>query len=250
MGVVWGCGVSSLLARRAGLGRGPDLDYWQTLLDDNPGRLYKLDDTAGVQVTDYSGNDQHGTYFNTPTLGASSCIPTVDDEAVEFDDASSEYATINWHASTQLTAEITFVPHDPTAVANQFILAQGNYLVDFRWSLWLEGTSGIIKGSALTENSGQIYVTGPASTQDAAHHVVMRYEPNVALSLFVNGSLVDTEDATGAGDIDTAAGPTSVAVVDNSSLYFDGKIQGIALWDAPLTDNRILRHFRAAGYST
>ena len=48
--------------------------YDAVVLADSPAGYWKMDETSGSTVVDYSGNDRHGTYFNSPTLAADGAL--------------------------------------------------------------------------------------------------------------------------------------------------------------------------------
>jgi hypothetical protein len=86
----------------AGLYYGGWEAYYQIVLNDGPTALWRLGEASGTTMNDAGGSGYHGTYYNSPTLGATGACPG--DTAVQFD-GSNDYAAVPHNAAFNASAE-------------------------------------------------------------------------------------------------------------------------------------------------
>lgn len=212
-------------------------DYRDAMLSTNPVAYWRLGERSGTVARDEMGAN-HGTYVNTPALGAAGLLTGDGDPAVTVASASSQYISVGAAAS----------------------LALGD---TFCYAVWLSVTN-LTDYHVLWSRSGvggaAIYVTpGGDVNLDAAlvgnifsalgkiavgpRYMVVVAKAGSAVRLYINGLDV-TPAITNRTIVDSAAIPARIGADFNFSLFASASLDEAAVWNRALTADEIAWLYR------
>jgi chitodextrinase len=190
---------------------------------------YSFDENTGSTVTDSSGNGNTGTISGATWTASGRFGPALvfngTNAKVTIPDATS------LHLSTGMTLEAWVKPS-----AQNFIWSDAIYKGDDKY--YLEGTSpsGPPAGAATTAG-GHVTALGSSSLPLNAWSFITATYDGTAIRLYVNGSLASTAAASGA--IQSSTNPLQIGGNSLYSQYFQGAIDEVRVYNAPLTANQI-----------
>lgn len=226
----------------------PNFNTYSDEVDaDNPYIWWKLDETSGTQATDSSGNGRHGTYVNTPTLGATALIN--EGKSADFDGAT-EY--VKWLPSADWSGSFSmecWFQADSNNYDTIFGAWQANATNGYGTNLAIN-TGGSFDLNIARDNYDFWLVNvalGTFSTGTRYHVVVTCDNAANEAKLYVNGVQVGTTQNFGTtfnGGIFGNGNEIRVGAageIDNGSL--DGRIQHFAVYDTVLSSTRIAAHY-------
>jgi len=223
--------------------------YVSAVMADTPLFYGRMGDLSGLTMTDSSGNAHNGSYASGITLGATGLVAGDTDTAVDFD--GTHDATVpngSWMNVSTFSVDLLFFADTLQASSFNFLVSrEANGTIGPFWfavqnrkltfSLWTGGSASptSITGTT-TLSTGTKYHVG--CTYDGAN-----------MKVFLNG----TQDGTGA----KTGTPNSTSEVlhigawyQNTShvngLYFDGRIDEVALYGSALSGTRMAAHAAAA----
>ena len=214
-------------------------------LDRNLVGLWKLNDQSGTTAVDSSVYEQHGTYYNTPTLKQ----PGVFDTCVEFDASSSEYVRLP-------NTNLDFEYNDAFSIAAwvnidtlrmQGILFKCQDSGDYRgYGLWME-SDGDITCRVRHDTNSRIYKRSSDSiTTNKWHLIVFTYDGSTNSSganIYIDGNKVTNwyaeVDTLGNDTIQNSINANIGARNDANSMAFDGKISDVGVWSKELTASEV-----------
>ena len=78
------------------------------------------------------------------------------------------------------------------------------------------------------------------------HHVVATYDGAGIVSLYVNGVLEGTKDVT---SIDTKMGVAFIGSTIAQTVFWDGRVDEVAIWNRSLSADEILQHYKRGALS-
>lgn len=195
---------------------------------------YSLDEGSGSVVGDYSGQNLNGTAVNSPTWNT-----TTDSKfgrSLAFSPGSSQYVSVPHNAALNFATQMTFAVWVKGSLGNQMsIIDKGDYGDAFR-VLINGGTAGErvpavqLKGSTVTGTT--------AIVSGSWTHIAFTYN-GAETKIYVNGSLTDTSTAV-TGALSTTATTMYIGQGGQNSLYFDGTIDDIRLFQRALTTAEIV----------
>ena len=200
---------------------------------------WPLDETSGTQVSDASGEGNHGNW-----LGSSGSVgwqPTggVDGGAVTFSGANSDSFVTSNFSSVSGTPFTMSVWVKTTSTANDTLVYLGNGSTGSSYNtLKIQGGSARV----VIRNTSEIQASGPSVRNGEWHHVVGVYNGTDSRELYLDGNLVnssstDVDDVTltrvGIGGL-TRSNP--VAPVD----LFTGDLDEVAIWDRAFNEDDVV----------
>lgn len=175
--------------------------YQAAVLADNPYVYYRLGESTGTVATDASGNGRHGTFLNSPTLGATG-FGAGSDSAVLFDGTDNQVlaASINSFGSLIGSSSYEFLfkvnPGAPTTIQSLFgVYSKAANLPDVNIDLNSNGNDAgaannvpgntriFIRGNNADANSGASWAghfTNPTLYDGNYHHLVFVYDASQA----------------------------------------------------------------------
>ena len=242
----------------------PASTYADHILADGPVVFLRLGEASGTTAFDETVSALDGTYLGTPTLGAGALI-TDADTAVDFNGTDSavtipDSTLINLGGPFESrSVELWFNADDVTT--RQVLFEEGGIARGL--SIYVDGGDLYFTGwnsnaDDITTPWGPEWVTTPVST-GTTYHVVMVYEYPDRLEGFVNGSSIGSVSGPvgrlfrHSKDTGFGAAVDEVRFHDSGSFgngfYFDGVIDEIAVYSAPLSATDVSDHFAASGPS-
>ena len=224
--------------------------YPAEVLADNPLLYWRLDETSGTNVVDYSGNGRTGTYtpgtLGTITLGQTSALPHDADTSITV----ALSATNGWIGSAASTAfDTTSVSGEiwvnPTSgqVNKHGVIFHGPSPGTGRWYFRINPTTGeveIVAASTL--------LTGQFLNFNTWTHVVVTFDNSDSKwRLYRNGSLIYTSGASGLAAVTNK--PIYIGKNNGTSVggeTFVGGLDEVAIYGTALSATRIAVHYNAA----
>lgn len=143
-----------------------------------------------------------------------------------------------------------------TLLENGFLVNKGGIGVDtpgknMNYGIWMNKMGNIISG--FETNDGVDYVVGSNATHNDGewHNVVVTYDGNSALKLFIDGALT-SENKTG-GAIPDVNSVQPIRIGSNSFVpdnYFTGLVDEVRIWNRTLDHSEILTGYTSNTFDT
>lgn len=221
------------------------MTYASEVLADSPRIYWRLGDASGTTATDSSGNGKNGTYSGSPTLGATSLLPSESSNtAVSFDGVDDYVAVSDTSSLTAFTVEawikLSSTPDAGGVVAVSKMLGSPSTsrLFNLRVASSLALAAQVYdSGGSVTSLSGGILSVG------TAYHVALTFSSGGDCKLYLNGSL--NASGTRSGSLSTASIPFTVGARSDLVTFFPGVIDEVAFYGTDLSAARILAHYTA-----
>jgi PKD repeat protein len=221
--------------------------YGKAVVAAQPDLYWRLGEASGTTARDSSGNDADATYSGGVTLGAPGGVTGTTDKAARFDGGSGLVV-----ANGPVT--------NPTVYSQELwfntTTTQGGKLIGFGAAQ--TGLSGSYDRHVYMFDDGRLRFgawTGQTNVIDTSesfndgawHHLVATQGPD-GMKLYVDGTLRGTHPNTGAENYtgywrlggDNAWG-------GNSSAYFAGTLDEVAVYSTVLSQDTVRAHFAAGG---
>lgn len=228
------------------------------VLADSPGAYWHLDETAGVQMFDSSGNGRHGLYSN-PLLGQEPLIVDTGGHSIEcvhVGDARGEFRGEGLPQAAPVTLEAWVkIPRD-LAAGHMIIAVQRDSALGSALFLFVAPSAGGSPNGELVVHfhglGGQYKARGHARVDDdLIHHVAMTMSSTAAadIKLYVDGvvqtkTLISgTTGGTWTGHLWWTVGNTTDTGAGDFGLA--GLIDEPAVYPSALSSARILAHYQA-----
>jgi hypothetical protein len=205
--------------------------YSKTVLLDVPMAYYRLDESSGSTAQDISGNALNGTYIGGVTLGTGGALYGDPDTAATFNGSTGEVSlpTLNF-VGLPYSIE-AWIKTSSLAATQVFAYVQGIFCIIDTTGRFRLGVTG---GGAIASTNGTIAV-------NTWYHLVATYNATTGIStIYINGVNI-TNGTPGT----VTAGLVSVIGNDTSTDWFNGVIDEVAIYNFPLTDAQVLRHYNA-----
>jgi len=212
--------------------------YSTTVLADTPIAYYRLDESSGTSVTDYSGNGYTGTLSGSGTIqGVAGAIVGDSDTAYTFNNSGEVTATVTSLPTGSATWSIEAWINYPSS--NSFLsvaVCIGTFTSLACGFIGLDNT-----GHAQVGTSGGNHSASSVLSTNTWHHFVGTYNGSTML-LYVDGvQVVSTSQS-----LSLTGATISIASV-TGSLHdtFKGSIDEVAIYNAVLTPTRVVAHYQA-----
>ncbi len=202
--------------------------YTTAIMVDTPSVYFRLDETSGTTVYDFTQHGHTGTINGTKTFGVAGALTSDSDTAMGFNGTStniqgtvttlgSEYSLEAWIKSSS-SAEQHFIDIEP----QQFMLSGGQLIF---------GTAGD-------------YLSSPKYTyaDGRYHHVVATYD-GATKKIYVDSALVVSK-----ADASSALTATTLHVGHfyGGGYLFSGSLDEVAVYYHALTATQVTAHYNAA----
>lgn len=225
----------------------PSDSYGKAVYNAEPDLYWRLAETIGTTANDASPNQQLGTYDGGVTQGGDSGVGVAGDSSATFDGSTGAVASVN-----QFT--------NPTTYAEEFWFKTttnlGGKLMGFGSNQF--GNSGSYDRHVYMFDDGRLRFgvwTGQTNVIDTSksyndgkwHYVVAQQGPN-GMELWVDDELTGTNPQSGAQDYTgywRIGGDTTWG--GNTSNYFAGSIDEVAVYSGNLTADQIEDHYAKGG---
>lgn len=215
-------------------------NYSEKVLEDAPLGYWRLGETAGTNADDSSGNNNDGTYQNSPTLGQAGLIENDPDLAVLFDgtDDQCDFPNNLFLSSNRPTIEVWIKPSVlPNAVTD---IVQ---IISTVSKIYMRTTGSNLITFTVVTTGGSVTVTSTtALTTAQPYHLVGRYDGST-VKLFVNG--VEEDSASQGGNLDFPAAVVSrIGGSTGGAGFINAVFDEVAFYNYPLNPDRIQKHYQ------
>lgn len=208
-------------------------DVADRVVADAPVAFWRLDETSGIlaaeEITGYIG-----TYVNTPTLGVGGSATLEPSTSVSFASASSERVDVSYQA----------VLNPSTVTVEAWIYASGSGVRSIVTSLTSNrgyrlrmNASNRIEWS-VGNGASTSTVTGSVTVSPSTWTHVVATSTASAQTLYVDGVV----DGTGSLTYSPAVSGTLQIAADNSTNYFNGRIDNVAVYNTALPADAVAQH--------
>ncbi|ROR80757.1 PKD repeat-containing protein [Plantibacter flavus] len=210
----------------------------------DPALYWRLNETSGSTAVDAGPTEANGLYFGQVTKGANGAISGVDNTAAQFTSNGWDEGGVSSQSSYS----------NPTSYAMeawfQTTSTQGGKVIGFG-SNQTGGSGGYDRHVFLRPDGKLVFgtwtgqentITSQAAVNDGQWHHVVAQQSAAGMKLFIDGSSVGTNPQTGAQDYTGYWRVGGDNAWQGSVPYFNGKIDEVAVYNAPLTDAQVAQH--------
>jgi len=234
-------------------------DYSATVGTDLPISRWRLDETSGAAATDSGASGQHGTYTNSPSLGAAAGIAGDLGASVTLNGSNQYVALPNGFSSLGSAAGFTIEGWvRPTGAQKWARLVEfGTGASTNNVLLTAGGPTGNDVGFSLRSNgqasSPADFVVSGALQMNVWQHLAVTFTPNGTgggtAAMYKNGAplgmQVFTITAPAVTYTQNAIGKSNWS----ADKYLKGSVDEVAVYSSPLPSERILAHYQAGSLS-
>jgi RHS repeat-associated protein len=225
--------------------------YAGSVLADSPDRFYRVDDSSGEALSDYSGNCNAGAYASYGiTYGATGGLPTSPDDSItesgvggtQVGGVADAGGLPSGHDARTLEAWFKTGSGHPT------LLWYGNWNVSTYhvWALLMQNTDEICADDAATLYCG----TAPyALTDNYWHQAAITYDGNTGVVIYVDGRKIGTGTLSAQLNTPTTGLPAVIGGDPCSCDVLNGGMDDVAIYPSALSAKRIAAHYLASGNS-
>jgi hypothetical protein len=229
------------------LGQGSAASYAQAVTNDNPYIWLPLNGSAA----DSSGHAFSGTVHGTVTFGQTSLMAGDSGTAAAFD-GSTGFITVpapkptNWHQGLTFEFWYKLTAANPNQPAGIYDTNPGGGTLPKNLVF---GYSGTDQPPGVMWSPDKPYIGLQSPGANTVQHVVCVYNGAQSLTVYINGTLWDSETAPGSGTFNWI-NPFHVghAHTGAGNLWFAGTLQHFAVYTYPMSPNQVATHY-AAGTS-
>jgi hypothetical protein len=257
--------VSCVAATAAGADR-----YEEVVLADRPFAYYRLGESSNTeQVADAAGGNP-GSYVNQPDTGVPGAILTEpQNTAVKMARSRNQYIKLtplgNYGSKVSSGFSVEYWLKTANATDHQNVFGTANapsYDTDFLVDVGYGGVAGRLRLYCRDNHRDRFEIDFFPEGKNIKiydeqwHHVVHVYDPrarNVPFRLYIDGELqnVKVGRKVGAPKFAAFTSPMTLGSMDlrgDVTDSFDGALDEVAFYTAPLSGEQVLKHYRAAGY--
>ncbi|WP_406192102.1 DUF6531 domain-containing protein [Kitasatospora sp. NBC_01560] len=230
---------------------GQGIGYRGSVVADAPAGLWRLDETGGTTAaSEVAATKGNGTYAPAAKPGNTGVFGPGDGHAAEFNGTAASYVDLPTpilQTTTDLAAELWFRTGQAGVLLNVQSEPMGAAPYNTTPVLYV-GSDGKLRGAFNGIDGGPIASGGPV-TDGSWHHAVISAGQGVQ-SLYLDGTLVGTATGTvdhlnmnrtylGGGYVGSWPGG------NGGWSWLDGQIDEVALYQHPLTAERVAAHYQA-----
>jgi len=162
-------------------------------------------------------------------------------------DGVNDYVSMGNPTELQITGALTLSAWIKTSFAGsttQGIIYKDNGTTGNRdYKLQLTGSGQVLDFRIFNSNTAYS-VTGSTNLDDGNwHHVLAVFTPSTSLTVYVDGSQDATNTTSIPTTIDNDAVDFEIGRRNDSTFYFDGNIDGVAIFDTELTSGNVTSIF-------
>lgn len=221
--------------------------YAEAVLADSPSAYWRLGEPAGFSITsayDWGGTTQTGTYTGGFTLGQTGALYNDSDTAVLFN-GSTGYVSLpnaiiaaNHDLTLEMWVNVPSFAADGGGVQRRLFIDNIDNTNAFQMATQAVDTSFVW---AVNDSTGQVISSHQGFSTNTWYHVVGTWVAGTRTAqLYVNGVAQSNAGATGFG-IGSIA--TNIARRTDSTGYFPGTVDEVAVYSTALSAARILAHY-------
>ncbi|MBI2929720.1 MAG: immunoglobulin domain-containing protein [Verrucomicrobia bacterium] len=228
--------------------------YHEKVLANNPTAYWRLDDKAQVPAADLAKNSGSvgaavdGFYLGAAAHPSPGALAAGSDTAVAVDATAGTVVSVPYSAalnpSSAFTVEVWFNPNVENAAgtltcalaSGQFGAPRSGWLIyqsDTGWNFRMYNQNGLNTSVNLTG--------GPAPVAGTWYHVVAVYDGTTAF-VYVNG--VQAASGAPTGYVPSAGGPLFIGGRSDSSFWWSGSADELAIYGKALSATEIDAHYQ------
>jgi len=228
---------------------GTSASYRSAIVADAPSAYWRLGEASGTNANDEIAN-RDGTYVGTPGLGIAGAIVGDGDTAIHLN-GSTQYVTVPddnaFSIGTTGVLTVEFWAKPPPSISSEQVVIGKAGGSGYEWAVAYQPDAGVksrvwtLGGGAIASHGGE-----PAGPLDQWHYIVASFdEPNDRLTLYVDGvgPSYDTDPWTAATQNGT--GPLDIGRRGDNTMYFDGAVDEVAIYNYALTPAQVAAHYAA-----
>jgi len=219
--------------------------YRELVLADGPIAYWRLGESSGTAAADETGNGHTGTYSGSPGLAAAGLLVNDPDTCVGFD-GSNDYVSVPDSADFDVAAVTLEVWFDTDysgsgRSGSTFMVYHGQVsgASPFPYNWGIQETSNGSVGITINFGAHSLSIA-KAALDGTRNHLVGTYD-GTTLRLYHQGVLVDS--STPAVALDQGAGAINLGRWWNGPIYFDGRLDEIAVYGRALSAAEIQEHY-------
>ena len=200
--------------------------------DSNYKMVQHMEETSGGtdNITDSTINANHGTDYNTPTLGTAGQI----DGSIDFDGSPTDnYLRVDHSSSLSITGNITleaWVNTDNNTLSYQTILEKRPGITEYNYYVRLDG--GYLRYSFISGVSHKALLDDTTQLSNNTWHYVVATYDNSNIRLYVDGTEVKNKAETAALEANTGDIHIGIETYGGFDKAFDGTIDETRISDA------------------
>ena len=216
--------------------------------------LWHFDDSTSPTI-DSSGNGNSGTVHNATWVGSDggqwngrSDVIFSTGDSLEFD-GDGDYVNVPHSESINITGAFTVAGWVKGEVSGTTRWASK---FDLTWSWWFGTAGGKVRFLLRSPDPGYVYMykTGDILlSNDEWYHVVGVFLPSDDIKVYVNG-VEDTGTLTGTVSTAVHSSTDDIYIAREGSVYFDGAIDGLRIYNRSLSLNEIQAHYERRKYTS
>ncbi len=219
-------------------------DYVSTVLASSPIAYWRFDEPSGGTggiARDVSGHGNDAVYSGC-TMGAVGALLDDSNTAATFDGAVSNVQGPSFPFAQRASFSIEVWASTSGQIGNQHVASNETATGNRQgYAIFLNGVSTV--GFERFVDNTLVIASGPMLTNGRFAHLVGTYD-GAELVLYVDGA-----PAAVAADARPAVGTTAAFTVGTveSTKYFNGTIDELAIYDHVLSADSVAAHYRASG---
>jgi hypothetical protein len=226
--------------------------YYSNIIKATPGLsgYWRLGTPSGTIAYDESGNGNHGTYQDSPTLGEDGATGIDNDTAVTFDGTQDNQVLISDDDAFDFGSGVDYsleawIKNTETSGDNYIIGHSGDGSSD-DWSLHL--SAGAEKLNARIGTSTYTSDETPALTDGRWHHVVFSADRDGSGTFYMDGLEIGSADISSQSTtVMNTTDDLFIASRLTNGSEFHGSIDEVAIYKGvALTAEQVMEHYQAA----
>jgi PKD repeat protein len=224
----------------------PEDSYGASVYNLDPTLYWRLGESSGQVAADSGKNDSVGDYNGAVTTGVAGALKGVDNTAASFaPDGGWQEAGLSSAAQftnpKSYSLELWFKTTTTTGgkligLGSSKTGGSGNY----DRNLYMEDNGRLTFGTWTGQTNT---ITTGSSYNDGTWHHVLASQSSDGLKLYVDGSLKGTNPQTGAQDMTGYWRVASDTTWGNTSPYFSGSLDELAIYSRALTSDEVQNHY-------
>jgi hypothetical protein len=222
---------------------GASSTYVALVLADRPLGYWRLGDRTTTAV-DASGHGLAGLYGGGFTQGISGALMDDPDTAVQFDGVNGEITVgpvLDFAGTTAFSIEVWIKPLVTDGAFRHVFTKQDRSAPKQGYAMLVHPPDGLVF-ERFVDGTG-MFAMFPVVFDTDFHHVVATYDGS-AMRLYIDG--MQSSQAADARPMPSISNPALIGASSDSSTYFDGVIDEVAVYPAALPAARVQAHLAAS----
>lgn len=222
---------------------------YQASILSTPGLLsyWRFDGAPGSTLIDAAAGTNDGTWYGNPTLGVPGSNPGDPATAAQFN-GNTNYGSVTRQIQDDCSIELWFKSTQGLSTSTNWYNGAGMVDAEVAGVTNDFGVSLLANGriAAGTGNPDTTLLSNPGFNDGNWHQVVFtRIRSTGALTLYVDGASV----ATGTGGKNSLTAPANINFgrTQTGINYYQGSLDGVALYTTALSASTVLSHYQANG---